>query len=111
MLTNGHTTDTEVIGIHRGTNNFMLNSFLASDSFHRLLITFANSLDPDQDRQNVGLDLDPNCLTLKEFFSKKFILKKVSRSQQKHKKYPACNELKVCLHHIWCQWVNYLPTG
>ena len=29
----------------------------------RLLITFANSLDPDQDRQNVGPDLDPNYLT------------------------------------------------
>ena len=29
-----------------------------------LLITFANSLDPDQDRQNVCPDLDPNCLTL-----------------------------------------------
>ena len=29
-----------------------------------LLITFANSLDPDQDRQNVGLDQDPICLTL-----------------------------------------------
>ena len=30
----------------------------------RLLITFANGLDPDQDRQCVGLDLDPNGLTL-----------------------------------------------
>ena len=29
-----------------------------------LLITFANSLDPDQDQQNVGPDLDPNYLTL-----------------------------------------------
>ena len=29
----------------------------------RLLITFANSLDPDQARQNVGPDQDPNCLT------------------------------------------------
>ena len=29
-----------------------------------LLISFANSLDPDQARQNVGPDLDPNCLTL-----------------------------------------------
>ena len=29
-----------------------------------LLIIFANSLDPDQDRQNVGPDLDPNHLTL-----------------------------------------------
>ena len=36
---------------------------LNSDFCHQL-ITFASSLDPDQDRQNVGLDLDPNCLTL-----------------------------------------------
>ena len=28
-----------------------------------LLIIFANSLDPDQDRQNVGPDLDSNSLT------------------------------------------------
>ena len=28
-----------------------------------LLITFANSFDPDQARQNVRPDLDPNCLT------------------------------------------------
>ena len=28
------------------------------------LLTFANSLDPDQDRQIVGPDLDPKCLTL-----------------------------------------------
>ena len=28
-----------------------------------LLKTFANSLDPDQARQNAGPDLDPNCLT------------------------------------------------
>ena len=33
-----------------------------------LLITFANSLDPDQAQQNVELDLDPNCLNLKDFF-------------------------------------------
>ena len=29
-----------------------------------LLITFANSLDPDQDRQNGGADLGTNNLTL-----------------------------------------------
>ena len=29
-----------------------------------LLITFTNSLDPDQDRPSVGPDLDPNSLTL-----------------------------------------------
>ena len=40
------------------------NSFPVSGNFCRLLITFANSLDPDQARQNVGPDLDPNCLTL-----------------------------------------------
>ena len=30
----------------------------------RLLITFSNNLDPDQDLHNVGPDLDPNRLTL-----------------------------------------------
>ena len=32
--------------------------------FCRLLITFANGLDPGQDQQNVGPDLDRNRLTL-----------------------------------------------
>ena len=35
----------------------------ASDNFCHLQINFANSLDPDLARQNVGPDLDPNCLT------------------------------------------------
>ena len=39
--------------------NLIVNSFYASGDF-----VFANSLDPDQDQQNVGPDLDPNCLTL-----------------------------------------------
>ena len=39
------------------------NACLAAATY-RLLITFANNLDPDKDRQNVGPDLDPNCLTL-----------------------------------------------
>ena len=38
--------------------------FLLAANFCHLLITFANSLDPDQDRQNVGRDLDTNRLTL-----------------------------------------------
>ena len=65
------------------------NSFLASGDFCCLLITFTNSLDPDQDRQNVDHDLDPNCLTLRVFLKdllKKVIFKKVSRQQQKHEK-------------------------
>ena len=54
---------------------YMLDSFLASGDFCRLLITFANSLDPDQDRQNVGPDLnkktfDTLMLLPKEYFEK-----------------------------------------
>ena len=52
-----------------------VNSFPASGDFCYLLITFANSLDPDQARQNVGPDLDPNCLTL-WWYSVKIFLKK-----------------------------------
>ena len=44
--------------------NPVLNSFLASGDFCHLVVTFAKSLDPDKDRQNVGPDLDPNCLTV-----------------------------------------------
>ena len=39
------------------------NSLPASGNFCHLLITFANNLDPDQARQNVRPDLDPNCLS------------------------------------------------
>ena len=52
----------------------LFNSFPASGNFCHLLITFANSLDPDQAKQNVWPDLDPLFDTLmiflKEFFSK-----------------------------------------
>ena len=41
---------------------FVFNSLPAS-SGDICLITFANSLDPDQALQNVGPDQDPNCLT------------------------------------------------
>ena len=41
----------------------LFNSLPASGDFFHLLITIANILDPDQARQNVGPDLDPNCLT------------------------------------------------
>ena len=41
-----------------------INSFVASNHFCSLLINFANSLDPDQDQQIVGSDLDPNCSIL-----------------------------------------------
>ena len=41
----------------------VFNLLPARVNFCCLLITFANSLDPDQARQNVGPDLDPSCLT------------------------------------------------
>ena len=43
---------------------FFFHSFSASGICH-LLITFANSLNTDQARQNIGPDLDPKCLTLR----------------------------------------------
>ena len=51
-----------------------------------LLKAFANTLDPDQARQNVELDLDQNCLTLwsnskKKFLKKLILKKKISRRQ------------------------------
>ena len=45
------------------TSCLVLISYPARDDFCCLLITFANSLDPNQARQNVGPDLDRNCLT------------------------------------------------
>ena len=49
------------------------NSSLASCDFCHLLITFANSLDPDQDRQNIGAVLQTLILNFE---------KKVSRQQR-----------------------------
>ena len=45
------------------TSCFAFNSLPTRGDFCCLIITFANSLDPDQAQQNVGPDLDPNCLT------------------------------------------------
>ena len=51
---------------HAHTQRHMQTAYRVhtSGNFCRLLITFANSLDLDQARQNVRPDLDPNCLTL-----------------------------------------------
>ena len=45
------------------TSCFVFKSLLAGGDFCCLQINFANSLDPDQARQDVKPDLDPNCLT------------------------------------------------
>ena len=54
-----------------------LSDLFASEEFCRLLLTFANNLDPDQDGHFVCPDLDPNHLTFshsdrvpEEFFEK-----------------------------------------
>ena len=39
-----------------------INSVSAIGDIYYLLVTYANSLDPDQARQNVGPDQDPGCL-------------------------------------------------
>ena len=52
-----------LVSIITTDKHFSINSLPASGDFCRLLIIFANSLDPDQARRNVGPDLDPNCLT------------------------------------------------
>ena len=57
-------SQSNIIIISQVTRLRIINYFLASGNFCHLLITFANSLDPDQDQLNVLLDLDPNCLQL-----------------------------------------------
>ena len=46
--------------------------------------SFANRLDPDQARQNVGPDLDSNCLTCMMLFLKDFF-KKVDHEENSEK--------------------------
>ena len=50
--------------LHSVASQLGLKSLPASGDICRLLIIFANSLAPDQAQQNIGPDLDPNCLTL-----------------------------------------------
>ena len=40
------------------------STFFPSGHFCHLLVTFENILDPDQNQQNVGPDLDRNCLEI-----------------------------------------------
>ena len=68
----------------------------------RLLITFANSLDPDHDRQNVVPDLDPikpsdRLIEFLKVFFENVNLKKVSRLQQKHEKLLSMQRIRIGL--------------
>ena len=67
--------DTLIVFLKENFENVIFeNSHQMSTKVCLLLMSFANSWDPDQDRQNVGLDLDPTLDTLivllKEFFEK-----------------------------------------
>ena len=67
--------------VGKGGINLHINSLHASSDFCCRLITFANSLDPDQDRHSGS----KQCDALKEF-CEKLILIKVSGRQQQHRK-------------------------
>ena len=67
------------------------NTKLTLTFFCCLMITFANSLAPDQDRQNLGAYLDPNCLASVpelECFEKVH-LEKSQQTTKKHEKVPS----------------------
>ena len=75
-----------------------MDSFLASSDFCYLLIIFANILDPDQDRLNVGPDLDPNCLPLRlmvllKEFLKNVDFEKIQQTTKKHSKLPSMQKV------------------
>ena len=57
-----------------------------------MLITFTNSLDPDQDRQNVGPDLDTLIVFMKEFFEKVNLKKNSADNNKSMNNYPVCKE-------------------
>ena len=79
---------------------FSLKGIPLSGNFCLLLITFANSLDPDEDQHKVyvGPHLDPNGLTLtlivfqKEFFEKIDFEKS---AEDKTRNYLACKALNT----------------
>ena len=81
----------------------IFNSFPASGDFCQLLITFANSLDPDPAQQNVGPDLDPNCLMafLKDFFEK-VNLKKIPQKIKNHAILPSMQRINHSMFIAMC---------
>ena len=69
-----------------------------------MLISFANSLSPDQARHFVGPDLDPKCLTLmiclNNFFEKMILIKK--QTTEKHAKLPSRQRVLIS---YWYRYV------
>ena len=71
------------------------NSFFASGDFCRLLITYANSLDPDQDRQNGSKPFDTLIVFLNDLFQKVNFEKKTADDNKSMKNYPTCLDLTL----------------
>ena len=76
-----------------------VNFYLFSSDFCCLLLTFANILDPDQDRHNVGPDLDPNRLTLKEY-SEKVTFENKSADDKNHEKIASMQRINFIKHKL-----------
>ena len=107
------------------TNTLFTSCYFFACYCH-LLVIFAKSLDPDQARQHVWPDQDPNFLTLRwcswNFFWKmlnwKYQLKTKKKQVCVSERYPACKELTNCFTAIfqlpgtfrfkWMQssWIN-----
>ena len=93
-----------------------LNSFPTSGNFSCLLITFANSLDPDQAQQHVGPDLDPSCLTLmiflKDFFWKSVFKKNLvdKNSMQRTNPDQMWSNLGFRCDHLACHYVRVINS-
>ena len=74
-----------------------------------MLITFANSLDQDQDRQNVSPVLDPLIVFMKESFEKVNFEKKPEDENKSMKNYQACFEkIMPQLQYVYRDTVNDL---
>ena len=91
------------ISFHKTVNRAGWSQLCSSNSISlcHLLITFANSLDPDQARQNVWPNLVRICLTLrsgmvllKEFFEKIDFEKKNQQTTKKHEMFPRMQRIK-----------------
>ena len=78
---------------------------MAAASEPALNVIFANSLDPDQARQNVGPDLDPNCLTLRWYSLKIYLtnnFRKKCTDDKKHAKLPSIQRVKGTYSFLFC---------
>ena len=71
-------------------------AFLASCELWHLLRTFANSLDSDQDRQNVDPDMKNKLFDTLKGFLEDFFEKVDFEKMSAEENYPACEELLSC---------------